>query len=173
MTVTRKPDHRGEREYKPLKPLRAGMPGDSGATVVTTLACSLHILHARLRVHWAPGIPHALSWAEDSCTARTLRAAGSRTRIRLLLPATWRYVARLSHGPVTCCCTGASLILVGPSVAARAFSSESLPRTRCGMDAGSHGNQVYADCVDLSAAEKPSNQEIEPPFRFKSERRRL
>jgi hypothetical protein len=28
--------------------------------VVTTLVCSLHHLHARLRVHWAPGIPHAL-----------------------------------------------------------------------------------------------------------------
>jgi hypothetical protein len=87
----------GRARYKPLKPSRAGMPGDPGATVVTMLACSLHILHARLRVHWAPGIPHALSWAEDSCTARTLRAAGSRTRIRLLLPATWRPVARLSH----------------------------------------------------------------------------
>jgi hypothetical protein len=30
---------------------------------VTTLVCSLPILHARLRVHWAPGIPHALCWA--------------------------------------------------------------------------------------------------------------
>jgi hypothetical protein len=28
--------------------------------VVTTLVCLLHHLHARLRVHWAPGIPHAL-----------------------------------------------------------------------------------------------------------------
>jgi hypothetical protein len=24
----------------------------------------LSTLHARLRVHWAPGIPHALYWAE-------------------------------------------------------------------------------------------------------------
>jgi hypothetical protein len=24
----------------------------------------IYILHARLRVHWAPGIPHALCWAE-------------------------------------------------------------------------------------------------------------
>src|ERR1700688_108434 len=23
--------------------------------------------HTRLRVHWAPAIPHALSWAEGSC----------------------------------------------------------------------------------------------------------
>jgi hypothetical protein len=31
---------------------------------------------------------------------------------------------------------------------------------------GSHSNQVYADCVDLSAVENASNKEIEPPFRF-------
>src|ERR1700676_4026472 len=34
------------------------MPGDSGVTVVTTLAC--YFLHARLRAHRAPGIPCAL-----------------------------------------------------------------------------------------------------------------
>src|ERR1700692_331795 len=43
-----------------LKPLRAGMLGVSGKPVVTTLVCFLPFLHARLRVHWAPGIPHAL-----------------------------------------------------------------------------------------------------------------
>jgi hypothetical protein len=32
MTVTNKPDHRGEHENKLLKPLRAGMPGESGWT---------------------------------------------------------------------------------------------------------------------------------------------
>jgi hypothetical protein len=37
----KKADHRGARR-KPLKPLRAGMPGYSGATVVTTLVCFLH-----------------------------------------------------------------------------------------------------------------------------------
>src|ERR1700681_4225498 len=37
------------------------MPGYSGGPVVTTLVCLLHISHARLRVHWAPGIPHALT----------------------------------------------------------------------------------------------------------------
>src|SRR6202171_5709812 len=56
----------GRARSKPLKPLRAGMPGYSGGPVVTTLVCSLHHLHARLRVHWAPGIPHALvSWASE------------------------------------------------------------------------------------------------------------
>ena len=34
----------------------------------------------------------------------------------------------------------------------RAFSSE--------VDAGSHSNQVYADCVDLSAVENASKQKI-------------
>jgi hypothetical protein len=36
------------------------MPGDPGVPVVTTLVCFVSHLHARLRVHWAPGIPHAL-----------------------------------------------------------------------------------------------------------------
>ena len=43
---------------------------------------------------------------------------------------------------------------------AKAFSSESLPRTGSGVGTGSHSNQVYADCVDLSAAENASEQEV-------------
>src|SRR6266851_9630296 len=50
----------GRARNKPLKPLRAGMPGESGGPVVTTLVCLTYISHARLRVHWPPGIPHAL-----------------------------------------------------------------------------------------------------------------
>src|SRR5437763_11941270 len=51
------------------------MPGVSGVTVVTMLVC-FFILHARLRVHRAPGIPCALSlWAKHSCTTRAHRAA--------------------------------------------------------------------------------------------------
>jgi hypothetical protein len=65
----------GRARNKPLKPLRAGMPGNPGATVVTN-SCASIISHARLRVHWAPGIPHALAWAEDSFTTRAHRAAG-------------------------------------------------------------------------------------------------
>src|ERR1700721_1120129 len=45
-TVTTKPDHRGRARRKPLKPLRAGMPGDPGATVVT---------NARAYYHYARG----------------------------------------------------------------------------------------------------------------------
>ena len=43
---------------KLLKPSRAGMPGDPGATVVTNARAT--ILHARLRVQRAPGIPRSL-----------------------------------------------------------------------------------------------------------------
>src|SRR5713226_2336383 len=68
----------GRARNKPLKPLRAGMPGESGGPVVTTLVCLTYHLHARLRVHWPPGIPHALYWAKASCTTRAHRAAGMR-----------------------------------------------------------------------------------------------
>src|SRR6266702_3722770 len=45
-TVANEPGHRGEREGKPLKPLRAGTSGDSGVLVVTrvrstTTKCTL------------------------------------------------------------------------------------------------------------------------------------
>src|ERR1700681_4742493 len=59
MTVARRIRRRGEHEIS-RKPLRAGMPGESGGPVVTTLVCLPYHLHARLRVYWAPGIPHAL-----------------------------------------------------------------------------------------------------------------
>src|SRR2546423_7910074 len=50
----KKRGHRGEREVS-RKTIARGMPGRSGVTVVTnSYAC--FILHARLRVHWAPGI---------------------------------------------------------------------------------------------------------------------
>src|SRR6202790_3613927 len=55
----------GRARRKPLKPLRAGMPGDSGGPVVTTLVWFL-FSHARLRVHWAPGIPHALCFSREA-----------------------------------------------------------------------------------------------------------
>ena len=50
----------GERAIS-RKPLRAGLPDDFGATAVNTRA-HFHTTHARtrLRVHRAPGIPHAL-----------------------------------------------------------------------------------------------------------------
>ncbi len=69
----------GRARHKLLKPLRAGMPGDPGVPVASTPVLST--LHRGLRVHRAPGIPHALKGAEDKCTARALRAARSRMRI--------------------------------------------------------------------------------------------
>jgi hypothetical protein len=51
----------GRARRKPLKPLRAGMPGNSGELVATTTGEHFYpFLPTRLRVHWAPGIPHAL-----------------------------------------------------------------------------------------------------------------
>ena len=64
----------GRARRKPLKPSRAGMPGDPGATVVTNARA--FYTHARLRVHRAPGIPHALCWAERSCTTRASSRRG-------------------------------------------------------------------------------------------------
>src|SRR6266403_6222227 len=77
----KKRGHRGEREVS-RKTIARGMPGRSGVTVVTnSYAC--FILHARLRVHWAPGIPCALClfWANDFCTTRAKRAARTRSRV--------------------------------------------------------------------------------------------
>jgi hypothetical protein len=69
------------------------MPGETGVTVVTMLVC-FFILHARLRVHWASGIPCALCFrgrivlqtsgasrreiAEARLEFTSLRANGSR-----------------------------------------------------------------------------------------------
>src|ERR1700688_1623480 len=51
----------GRARNRLLKPLRAGMLGVSGKPVVTTAGAAVYpFLPARLRVHWAPGIPHAL-----------------------------------------------------------------------------------------------------------------
>src|SRR5271156_4729801 len=52
--------HTGATTEELLKPLRGECGCDSGEPVVTTLACLLYYLHARLRVHRASGIPCAL-----------------------------------------------------------------------------------------------------------------
>jgi hypothetical protein len=48
----------GRVRNKLLKPSRAGMPGDPGATVVTS-ACAYYTSRTRLRVQRAPGIPRS------------------------------------------------------------------------------------------------------------------
>jgi hypothetical protein len=92
----KKADHRGARR-KPLKPLRAGMPGYSGATVVTN-SCAFYTLRTRLRVHWAPGIPRALVWAkrhvqlgrivprEGGCVSAVFETAPRRSKPRIRHP---------------------------------------------------------------------------------------
>jgi hypothetical protein len=60
--------------------LCAGMSGVSGKPVVTTLVRpTTPILPARLRVHWAPGIPHALSGRKINQRLGRNRAARSWT----------------------------------------------------------------------------------------------
>src|ERR1700686_914452 len=78
MTVTKKPDRRGEHEVS-RKTIACGNAGLFRWTC-GDYARVLHLIsHARLRVHWAPGIPHALfSLGERFAKTRTHRAAGSR-----------------------------------------------------------------------------------------------
>jgi hypothetical protein len=61
------------------------MPGRSGVTVVTTLVC-FFILHARLRVHQAPGFPRALWFQKAGFPGkpRTHRAARMRNCINVI-----------------------------------------------------------------------------------------
>src|SRR6266478_3290631 len=77
----KKRGHRGEREVS-RKTMARGMPGLSGATVVTMLVCFFHF-HASPRTRLAPGIPCALCFlrANDFAKPRTHRAAGSRGHI--------------------------------------------------------------------------------------------
>jgi len=75
----------GRSRSKPLKPLRAGMPGDYRCLRCEySCAFLLHHAHTRLRVHWAPGIPHALR-AEGFCKPRTHRVASPQAFGRRLL----------------------------------------------------------------------------------------
>jgi hypothetical protein len=70
----------GRARRKPLKPLRAGMPGDPGATVVTTLVCYQTTAHEAAGALGTRHSPRPLFWAKDSCTTRAHRAARMRKR---------------------------------------------------------------------------------------------
>src|SRR3981189_1584737 len=61
---------------KPLKPLRAGMPGDSGVLVVTRVRSTNKSAHEAAGATGTRHSPRPL-WAEDSSTARAHRAARS------------------------------------------------------------------------------------------------
>src|SRR3981189_2536152 len=55
MTVTKKPDHRGEHEVS-RKTIARGMPGNPGVTVVTTLVCFLLCTRGCARIS-RPALP--------------------------------------------------------------------------------------------------------------------
>jgi hypothetical protein len=72
----------GRARHTPLKPLRAGMPGDSGV-LVYSCAFYQYKVHTRPRVQRAPGVPHALLGRKNSCTARAHRAASAKSFVDL------------------------------------------------------------------------------------------
>src|SRR3954465_15714464 len=86
-TVTNKPDHRGDHEGN-RKTIARGMPGCSGEPVVTT-SCAFLLLHARLRVQRAPGIPCALpsrGWLFAKARAFS-RRENAEVRLTFIVPA--------------------------------------------------------------------------------------
>src|SRR6267142_4032369 len=64
----------GRARRKPLKPLRAGMPGDSGVLVVTRVRSTTTSAHEAAGATGIRRSPRPL-WAEDSSTARAHGAA--------------------------------------------------------------------------------------------------
>jgi len=70
------------------------MPGDSGASAVNTrVHTSLPPAHTGLRVHWAPGIPHALYGADTRINPGAIRAAG-RERMLEFVSAVLNFAAK-------------------------------------------------------------------------------
>jgi hypothetical protein len=133
----------GRARRKPLKPLRAGMPGDPGATVVTN-ACVLLLYTRGYGCNGHPAFPapslgqrRALCWAKDFSTTRALSAAGTRRCVcvpRMLRSAPLlRRGALLIRGP---CSTPPH---IGPGSAAhrtgRCFAS---PGERCAASGTRH-----------------------------------
>jgi hypothetical protein len=71
----------GRARHKPLKPLRAGMPGDSGVLVVTRVRSTNTKCTRGRGCNGHPAFPTPSLGAEDSSTTRAHRAARSRCRI--------------------------------------------------------------------------------------------
>src|SRR5213595_3282992 len=69
----------GKSAKETVKTIARGMPGEPGVTVVTMLVC-FFILHARLRVHRAPGIPCALCFRGTRFRAQLGRFYAARSR---------------------------------------------------------------------------------------------
>ena len=66
----------GRARRKPLKPLRAGTPGDSGVLVVTRVRSTTTIAHEAAGATGIRRSPRPL-WAEDTAKPRAHRAARS------------------------------------------------------------------------------------------------
>ena len=76
--VTKSPITR-EIAEETVKTIVQGRPGISGEPVVTNARVFYH--HARLRVHWAPGFPCALSLRARISKARAMHVARRKTRV--------------------------------------------------------------------------------------------
>jgi len=73
--VATKPGSPGRARRKPLKPIACGNAGSIRWTCGDLLVCFC-FSHARLRVHWTPGIPHALrgGTVDDKTRAHATRS---------------------------------------------------------------------------------------------------
>src|SRR3981189_1988601 len=80
MTVTKKPDHRGEHEVS-RKTIARGMPGNPGVTVVTTLVCFLLCTRGCGRIR-RPAFPAPSEFRERTFPAKLARKPAARSRSR-------------------------------------------------------------------------------------------
>jgi hypothetical protein len=71
----------GRARHKPLKPSRAGMPGDSGVLVVTRVRSTTTKCTRGRGCIGHPAFPTPSLGAEGKCKPRAHRAAGSRRRV--------------------------------------------------------------------------------------------
>src|ERR1700682_5184026 len=76
----------GRARRKPLKPLRAGMPGDSGVLVVTRVRSTTIVAHETAGALGTRRSPRPLR-ADDSAKPRAHRAARERTLVFAMKPA--------------------------------------------------------------------------------------
>src|ERR1700681_1670452 len=67
--------------YSTVKPLRAGMPGDSGVLVVTRVRSTTTKCTRDRGCSGHPAFPTPSKGAEDKCTTRAHRAAGSGSHV--------------------------------------------------------------------------------------------
>src|SRR4030081_3544349 len=81
MTVTKKPDHRGEHEVS-RKTIARGMPGRSGVTVVTN-SCAFYFAHEAAGASGARHSLRPLNSESGTFPAKLARKAAARSRSRV------------------------------------------------------------------------------------------